>query len=382
MENNLIPIDLPEQSKKQVMAYVEGIKKQNIAVLGDGEVFVRRSEDGMIKAVTGAMQLKEELGQIAVIKGKVMVTADGYYDQNKIASCSTITPDFLTLPNGNKVPNPYPIIDEKSGSISKVWVKKMVLGRTPIGNWSVTSCTLLYDINMYFLQDCYKKILKNKEAGKVLMKAMVKEDELPLFLPIQGDIGIVINTNCKDILDAIETLIQKKLFAERLAQTVCERVCMKKHAAFTSKVEVSGKDNNKVGKAKVVGWVNDITKEQLLDIAKKLERGEPIEIDGEKVIVNDEIMPEVPEEDLKAGEYEDDYITDDEPDTAEDTPDNDESELSELRYSIASSIAIIGQAKYDELLKPFNKPLEKLNKSQLETFRKVINAAIDKEALL
>ena len=382
MDNNIIPINLPEESKKQLTAYVEGIKKQNIAVLGDGEVFVRRSEEGMIKAVTGAMSLKEDLGQIAMIKGKAMVTSDGYIDQNKIASCTTITPEHLTLPNGNKVPNPYPIIDEKSGSISKVWVKKMVLGRTPVGNWAITSCTLLYDINMYFLQDCYKKIMKNKNAGKVVMKTTIKEDERDLFLPIQGNIGIVINPGCQDILDAIDTLIQKKLFAERLAQTICERVCMKKHPAFASKVEVTGADKKKVGKAKVVGWVNDLTKEQLLDIARKLENGEAVTMDGESVTIDDETMTEVPEEDIKAGEHDDDYVAEKSEDSDSTDFSEEEDELNNLRYKAAESIGIIGESKFNELLKPFKKPLEELTKSQLLTLIKVIKSEADKEVLL
>ena len=82
---SLIPAGLPKETEEKIKNYLTAVEKQNIAVLGDGEVFIRRGEQGMIKAVSGAMQLKETTGQIAVIKGKPMITATGYYDQNKIA---------------------------------------------------------------------------------------------------------------------------------------------------------------------------------------------------------------------------------------------------------------------------------------------------------
>ena len=167
MENNLlalIPTGANEDQRQQLIKYVESVQKQNIAILGDGQVFFRKGNDGMVKAVSGAMMIKEKTGEIAMIKGKPMLTAVSYYAQNKIASCTIITPDYLIIPDKDgdrKVPNPFSIPDPESGTITKVWVKKGCLGRNPVGNWVYTTCTLLYDIKSYFVQDCYKKILSN-----------------------------------------------------------------------------------------------------------------------------------------------------------------------------------------------------------------------------
>ena len=121
---------------------------QEIALLGDGAVFVKRTESGLVKAVKAQIRLEEKKGHLAEIQGKVMITGAGYYELNKVAGISIITPNMLTLPDGNKVVNPYPMIDPASGSISKVWVKKMAIGLSPIGNLVITTSTLLYDIQV------------------------------------------------------------------------------------------------------------------------------------------------------------------------------------------------------------------------------------------
>ena len=103
-------------------------QSQEIALLGDGAVFVKRTESGLVKAVKAQVRLDERKGHLAEIQGKVMITGAGYNEMNKVAGVSVVTPEKITLPDGSMVVNPYPIIDLISGSISKVWVKKMAIG--------------------------------------------------------------------------------------------------------------------------------------------------------------------------------------------------------------------------------------------------------------
>lgn len=288
-----------QQLQERVNQEIEAIKKQNVAVLGDGEVFVKRTESGQIRSVKGAVTLSEKNGEIATIQGKTMTTAKGFNTLNQIAGLSIITPEKLTLPDGQIVVNPYPVIDTESGTISKIWVKKLAIGYSPIGNLVVTSSTLLYDINAYFIQDVMKKVQYNQDAGRVCMEPMLTEDEKKnsIFLKIEGALGIAANIQHKDVLKAIDTFINKKQFAERNAQTICERLVMSKHPALASAAYVE--KQGQFARVPVVGYVHDFSREELLEIGAQAERGEDIRVGDQKAEVI-ETVAEATEEDFVA----------------------------------------------------------------------------------
>ncbi|WP_429836073.1 hypothetical protein [Brevibacillus sp. NRS-1366] len=265
-------------------------RDQNVAILGDGEVFIKRTEDGLLKCVKGRVDFAESKGELAVVQGKAMVTAKGYYKANQIAGISIVTPEKLTLPDGNIVVNPYPIIDPESSTISKVWVKKIAIGYSPTGNLVISSATLLYDVNMYFIQDLIKKVKDNAAMGRVCLEQSLTEDDRKTggFYKIEGQFGIWVDFNQKDTFKAVETFIQKKLFAERNAQSICERLVLSKHPALAfSFVNFEGPDKQRKASVPVIGYVNDFTRKQLLYIADQAERGEEINVNGKAVEVID-----------------------------------------------------------------------------------------------
>ena len=268
---------------------VEALKRQSVAVLGDGQVFVKRTADGVIKAVKSLVTLSESNGEIAVIQGRAMTTGKGFYRANQIANLSIVTPEKLTLPDGHVVVNPYPVIDPESGTLRKVWVKKMAIGRSPTGNMVITTATLLYDINAYFLQDLMKKVQYNAGAGRICMEQMLTDEEkrTGIFYKIDGAMGVWANVSNADILKAIDTFVNKKQFAERNAQTIAERLAMGKHPALShiAYVEVQGQDKKRIAKETIFGYVNDDDQRTLMDIATKAERGEEINVNGQKVDV-------------------------------------------------------------------------------------------------
>jgi hypothetical protein len=263
---------------KVLKAEIDSLRRQDVAFLGDGQVFVRKTPQGQIKAVKGAMGLREKNGEIAEIQGKYMVTSKGFNTLNQITNISIVTPEKLTLPDNKIVVNPYPIIDPDSGSIAKVWVKKLAIGYGPTGNLVITSATLLYDIKMYFIQDVVKKVKANKNAGRICLESQLTDTEKAsgIFLRIDGPLGVWASYENPDILKALETFINKKLFAERNAQSICERLVMSKHPALAhaAYVEASGTQYNHMTRVPVVGYMSDLTREQMLDIAAQAERGE------------------------------------------------------------------------------------------------------------
>lgn len=275
-------LQVSAQEHNNALNMIQALQRQHVAALGDGEVFVKRTDNGRIKSVKGAVTLNEKNGEIATIQNKTMTTAKGFNTLNQISGLSIITPEKLTLPDGQIVVNPYPIIDPESGTISKIWVKKIAIGYSPTGNLAITSSTLLYDIKMYFIQDVMKKVQYNQGAGRVCMEQMMTEDEKRdcIFLKIEGFLGVAANIQHKEILKAIDTYINKKQFAERNAQSICERLVMSKHPALASAAYVTKQGD--LARVPVVGYVHDFNREELLDIAEKAERGEAVEVDGQK----------------------------------------------------------------------------------------------------
>jgi len=249
-----------------------------------------------------------------------MITANGFNELNKIAGLSIITPKTLTLPNGDIVVNPFPVIDPVSKTIEKVWVKKMAVGYSPIGNMVITSSTLLYDITTYFLQDLAKKVQYNKDAGKITMGALLTEEERQkgTFHPIQGDLGIWVDYTHKEILKALDTFIQNKLFAERKAQTICERNVMKKHPALsTVNVPAQGPEGKRAAKVTVIGFCHDFTEKELLDLAEKAEaNGESLELDDGRKVDFIDIDGNVTEEDINTCQEDDESLGADIDDTS------------------------------------------------------------------
>jgi hypothetical protein len=270
---------------------VEALKKQSIAVLGDGQVFIRKAGDGFVKSVKGAVVLSESNGEIAVIQGKAMTTGKGFYRANQICGLSIVTPEKLTLPTGQVVVNPFPVIDGESGTLRKIWVKKLAIGYSPTGNLVITSTTLLYDINAYFIQDLMKKVTKNQGAGRICMEQMLTDEEKKtgIFYKIDGALGIWANVSHGDILKCIDTFINKKQFAERNAQTIAERLALSKHPALAHLAYVTpqGLEGKRVAKEMVIGYIREDDPKILMELAAKAEKGEEVMVNGQRIDVID-----------------------------------------------------------------------------------------------
>lgn len=375
-------------------------KNKSIATLGDGEVFIKRTSAGAIKSVKARLMLREREGLLAVIQNKAMITAAGYNVMNKIAGVSIITPEKLTLPDGNIVVNPFPIIDKESGTIDKVWVKKIGIGFSPIGNLVMTSSTLLYDIRMYFIQDLNKKVQYNKSAGRMCMESMLIEEEKKkgMFLPIQGKMGIWVDLENKDVLKCMDTYIQNKLFAERKAQTIAERNVLKKHPALSQiYVEATGAENNHIGAVDVIGYTHDLTREDLQNLADMAEKGEDLtEYKGIKVdVIDANVIDQVGEEDIYTARDEEEtspgpeqlpqstgnpmqQINIPEREKVQVNNTEDSERLKSLRMDVEGAKEIIGEEQFNQIIQDnFRKAFRELTVGQLEMAKALVNSKID-----
>jgi hypothetical protein len=407
---------VPEQEQQQIQAQgtglsvqeansevirlrrmVESLKaeRQDIAILGDGEVFLRHREDGNIKSVSGVITLSEKKGHLAEIQGKFMITNEGYLALNKVANVSLITPKTLDLPDGKTVINPCPFLDEKLGYIKKVWVKKIAIGFSPIGNLVMTSATLMYDPFMYFMQDLIKKIKFNKNAGRVCTETMLSEAEKKTgtFFATVGNMGMWGNLEDKDFLTCYETFIQSTLFAERKAVTICERNALRKHPALSQGyVDARAPEKSEkshVARVSVIGFINDLTRADLERMAIEAEKGGNIKYKGDDVVMIESDVETATETDYEI-EREDDEERPDEQDKPiqenqepEHESTDDAKELQDVVGRLQKAISMIGEDSVKKLVADnFNTTIEKLKPKQLEQLNKLINMELDKEAAL
>jgi hypothetical protein len=258
------------------------------AILETEKVFIKRTETGELRSIKGTLTLYESKGHLAVIEGKAMITANGYYYLNKIAGLSVITPPTLKIEGDREVPNPFPIIDSISGRISKVWCKKNVVGYGPTGNVVVTSNTFSYDIQMYFIKDLVSKVQMSSKAGRICLESQVTEEERKIgaFYKIEGDLGVYVIFSDINVLKAIKTMTENKVFAERKAQTICERNALKRHPAFANiYVDTKGIENNRVAEVTVIGYCHSFDARKLNEISELADSGREIVVEGEKVQV-------------------------------------------------------------------------------------------------
>ncbi|MBI4869275.1 MAG: hypothetical protein HY816_20230 [Candidatus Wallbacteria bacterium] len=264
-----------------------------VGSLVDAEVFVRRTCSGEIKAVTVSVPLREKLKHFYAIPGRkdepptYALQADGYYTLNRALGLQIVTPEELSF-EGQTLRNPY-IRRTAEGTILEVIVRKLCVGRAPLGNTCVTDSTLCFVPRAYLFRDIIKKMkgyYSKKEGGwvqnlnicKIKPQSMISDEERKTRWIIDQGMGLslVINVEDKDFLSIFANFNEMQIFAERRAQTVCERMAMSRHPAIAQKVVLpAGEEGDMQAKVIVVAWQeNDKSREELRQRALSVARGE------------------------------------------------------------------------------------------------------------
>jgi len=285
--NRMSPDELKKQPAEALAVYADSLRSNKIAALGDGQVFVRRDEKGVARGFVGQVSLSVKNNEIYNVQGKTKISADGYTKLNQIAGVSIVTPPTLSLPDGQRVVNPYILretdpMTKRSRTVG-VWVRKTAVGYAPTGSLMVIDGSLYLDLEIYFLQDVMKKISKAKEAGRLCLFGQITDEEKKtcLILPYQFGIYVVAKLSHQEILSALDTHIQRQKFAERVAVTICERNVLRKHPAIAaSQVDALAKGESwdkmpdKV-QVKVFGWAHDMTPKDIEKAAHAADSDEP-----------------------------------------------------------------------------------------------------------
>lgn len=239
--------------------------KREIALLGDDQVFIKRTPDGVLRATSAIVPLDLRRKEIVSIEGNFMITAIGYDRLNKIAGLSVVYPPstpytFMLdgIPDTREVGNPFIEYDDETGAIRTISVTCLALGLSPIGNWCITHERLRFDLNRYFAMDAWSKVKRNTACGGFESQALYEkrdEKEYYIFVKVMPGWGLSLDSRHAEVQKILTTHFNRQKFAERIASTICRRNAMKRHPAI-AKTNVMPRDG--VAEVQVYGWRHDL----------------------------------------------------------------------------------------------------------------------------
>jgi len=268
------------------------------------ELYVKVQNNQILRPMRGFFTLFAKLGHLYKIKGSYSIAIGGYRLLNKVASVSLATPEKVIV-DGREQPNPYIERNKETRLNEVVWIRKVGIGYSLIGNVVVIDKTLCYNIKTYFLQSIQAKMTavewKDGRATDTLLhpncaklgteEKEPKEEGEWTFFKVEHPLGIWVNESDPAILDCVKEHIQRQRFGDRIAQTIVERNILRDHPAISvSRVEDKKKNGLVVAYVPVYGFRHELQAPNIKEIMAQLERG------GETVDVRAEVIEEVPVE--------------------------------------------------------------------------------------
>lgn len=224
---------LEKLKKKDLVQAVLDIQKERMAVLGEGECFVRRDGDGFTESIKVNVELRESKKEIYSLGEKWCISADGYDKLNQAAGLSVVAPKSIFL-HGQDVGNPY-FEFGSDNNLRAVTVRRVIMGPAPIGNLVAIERLLRFDIDLYFLEDLQFKVSSRAGAGGYGTKAekpnQLKDKSSVVAFPV-GPAALWVDVSHVEIQDAFRSHIHRCKFAERSAIRMCERNCFASHPAI------------------------------------------------------------------------------------------------------------------------------------------------------
>lgn len=249
------------------------------------EILVKETEHGNIVPVRGTMALDARHWYQVPGSQTIGLKAEAYDYLNKIAQLQVVTPQTVFV-DGMDQRNPFIRRDEQ-GNIVEIVLRKLAVGRGPLGAVLATDATLLYSPKQYFIRDILKKVkgrgdsVGNKNLGRIVADRWITDEDrnTRYILSIGLGMSIICNMQDADFMHCLATYQEGLLFAERKAQTIARRLALATHPAMGIRSVIP-----REGKVLVpmVGWKEtDRTKDEIQRRALGLVRGEasPIPVD-------------------------------------------------------------------------------------------------------
>jgi len=341
--------------------------------IGSTAIQIKRTSTGELQAVKGVVNLSLQRKEIVNIKGTMSITAIGYDRLNQVSGLSLVLPKRIEVPRYGQQPNPFFVINDKTGGIQFVMAKMSAVGHSPIGSICVVDQTLLFDLQAYFKMDAIAKIKSNRGLGKIANKQMLTDEELThgLFLPVLDEnFGVWLDSRHDEFMKLLSEQQQRQRFAERIALGILKRNCLRHHPAIaTSVVQPQGGE----AAVTVIGHRHELSEDQVRDIVEG-ERGPEIET-IEKEIHTDTIDPD----DMLASTS-DSKVIEGEVEAPVELPSNELTDREKMMIRINEMKNIMGESEYktfyDDMV-PSGRELSEFGDDELKRYANLMEKNIE-----
>jgi len=215
------------------MAYVEAVRKKDIAVLGTDEAFILTDNDGQIKAFKKAIILSVNDGTL-VKPGfgndmPFVVSAQGYEVWAEATGASVIFPKEV-LVGGKWMPNPHAERDPQNRRILAVHARAIAFKYSSMGIPQVSDWTTIFDTPSYRMIDLLAKAKQYPQAFKVLpvdVKPEQGKTETWASYPFDESMNLWINTSHNEVIKWLSQILNREKKAMDFAQTFAKRNALK-----------------------------------------------------------------------------------------------------------------------------------------------------------
>ncbi len=296
---------------------------------------------------------------------KDIIAADAYYLANRVAGLAIIEPPTVVV-DGIERPNPYIERDPHSKTVSNVYVKRVVVGRGPSGKVSIVQVTTNFDVNTYCIQTLQKKSKTwgDKAGIKCVYAPADKQPDdfkQPLFFAVSEAFGMWVDASEQATRDALDDLVSKKKFADRIAATIAERTALRKHPCFGggNLRYIKGTDNKAHPYLEVVGTVGRVEESDIAGWMKAVEAGQRVEdvdvTDSKHETADEDVQAALSDDDIEDAVYQD--IENGKPsgppatEAAAPAQQKPGTERANLIQEITTARLLIGDADYERVLK-------------------------------
>jgi len=225
---------LQKLSKKALIQSVLDIQKDRMAVLGEGECFIRKTPSGFAQSVKVNVELHESKKHIYSLGKKWCISVDGYDKLNQVAALTLRSPSIIKI-GGSDQGNPHFDLDA-SGGVRVVTVRRIIIGSAPSGSLVVVERLLRLDLNLYFLEDLQRKVKNRAGAGGYGTETIKPASMTGLsstLVPFNvGPAILWVDMAHPDIQEAFSEHIKRCKFSDRIATRICERNALASHPSI------------------------------------------------------------------------------------------------------------------------------------------------------
>lgn len=192
----------------------------------------------------------------AMVPCPPFINARGWYKANTVANIQLVLAKSV-LVDGQERANPWYITNERTGSIERIYCRKIGIGRSATGNWIARDHTIVYLPHEYLLEDLHGKERRAKEAIRgYALPANATAPEGKFYFPEvfspdgTQSMGMLIDPANGEVRKTLKTLAQRKKKALQIAQTQCDRDLLKKMLGLSDPPVMNG-----IGHITVTGWM-------------------------------------------------------------------------------------------------------------------------------